>query len=188
MTTITSPRDAIAAGIGFVTEDRKDEGLILDMQIAANTSLVSIKDVTAKGLLSFAKERLMAVQGGARLKLKYGKVTDPASSLSGGNQQKVVLAKWLASQPEILLLDEPTRGVDVGAKAEIYAILKDLAAQGMSMIVVSSELPELISLTDRMLVMSEHKIQGSLMPEDYHQEAILKLAYGQSETPEGQNQ
>ncbi|AZV78489.1 sugar ABC transporter ATP-binding protein [Parasedimentitalea marina] len=185
---ISNPRDAIAAGIGFVTEDRKDEGLILDMDIAANTSLVSIKDVSVKGLLNFAKERLMAIQGGARLKLKYGKASDPASSLSGGNQQKVVLAKWLASHPEILLLDEPTRGVDVGAKAEIYAILKDLAAQGMSMIVVSSELPELITLTDRLLVMSEHKVQGSLMPEDYQQEAILKLAYGQSETPEGQNQ
>jgi ribose transport system ATP-binding protein len=184
---ISSPRDAITAGIGFVTEDRKDEGLILDMDIASNTSLVSIKDVAAKGLLSFAKERLMAVQGGARLKLKYGKVSDPASSLSGGNQQKVVLAKWLASQPEILLLDEPTRGVDVGAKAEIYAILKDLAAQGMSMIIVSSELPELITLSDRMLVMSEHKIQGSLMPKDFQQETILKLAYGQLETPEGQD-
>lgn len=185
---VNSPRDAIAAGIGFVTEDRKDEGLILDMDIAANTSLVSIKDVSAKGLLNSAKERLMAIQGGARLKLKYGKVSHPASSLSGGNQQKVVLAKWLVSHPEILLLDEPTRGVDVGAKAEIYTILKDLAAQGMSMIVVSSELPELITLTDRLLVMSEHKIQGSLMPEDYQQEAILKLAYGQTDTPEGQKQ
>lgn len=183
---IKSPRDAIAAGIGFVTEDRKDEGLILDMDIAANTSLVSIKSISTNGLLRFAKERLMAIQGGERLKLKYGKVSDHASSLSGGNQQKVVLAKWLASHPEILLLDEPTRGVDVGAKAEIYAILKDLAAQGMSMIVVSSELPELITLTDRMLVMSEHQVQGSLMPEDYQQEAILKLAYRQSETPKGQ--
>ncbi|MFW8637524.1 ATP-binding cassette domain-containing protein, partial [Cribrihabitans pelagius] len=145
------------------------------------------RDVSAKGLLSFAKERLLAVQGGARLRLKYGKVSDPAASLSGGNQQKVVLAKWLASQPEILLLDEPTRGVDVGAKAEIYAILKDLAAQGMSMIVVSSELPELITLSDRMLVMSDHKIQGSLMPEDFQQETILKMAYGQLETPKGQD-
>jgi ribose transport system ATP-binding protein len=179
--TIKSPRDAIAAGLGFLTEDRKDEGLILDMSIAANTSLVSIKDVTSKGLVSFAKEREMAIEGGTRLKLKYGKVSDPASSLSGGNQQKVVLAKWLASDPKVLLLDEPTRGVDVGAKAEIYAILKALAAQGVSMIVVSSELPELITLTDRMLVMSEHQIQGTLMPENYQQEAILKLAYGQSE-------
>ncbi|MBU2867392.1 sugar ABC transporter ATP-binding protein [Pacificibacter marinus] len=182
---ICNPADAIAAGIGFVTEDRKDEGLILDMPIATNTSLVSIKEVSSKGLMNLSKERDMAKAGGARLKLKCGSVADPASSLSGGNQQKVVLAKWLASNPEILLLDEPTRGVDVGAKAEIYAILKDLAAQGMSMIVVSSELPELITLTDRMLVMSEHSVQGSLLPENYHQEAILKLAYGQSDTPKG---
>ncbi len=176
---IKNSRDAIRAGIGFLTEDRKDEGLILAMSIAANTSLVSIKDVSSKGLMRFAQERLMATQGGENLKLKYGKVSDPASSLSGGNQQKVVLAKWLASNPAILLLDEPTRGVDVGAKAEIYTILKNLAAQGMSMIVVSSELPELITLADRMLVMAGHQIQGSLMPEEFHQEAILKLAYGQ---------
>ncbi|UOA29182.1 Ribose import ATP-binding protein RbsA (plasmid) [Pseudosulfitobacter sp. DSM 107133] len=182
---INTPRDAIAQGFGFLTEDRKDEGLILDMSIAANTSLVSIRDVSAKGLLRFAEERKMVREGGARLQLKYGKISDAASSLSGGNQQKVVLAKWLASNPRILLLDEPTRGVDVGAKAEIYAILKALSAQGMSMIVVSSELTELITLTDRMLVMSEHRIQGSLTPENYQQEAILKLAYGQIETPQG---
>ncbi|WP_372801033.1 sugar ABC transporter ATP-binding protein [Paracoccus seriniphilus] len=185
---INGPRDAIAAGIGFVTEDRKDEGLILDMPIAANSSLVNIRQVSRHGLLDFARERQMAVEGGARLKLKYGKTSDPVSSLSGGNQQKVVLAKWLANDPEILLLDEPTRGVDVGAKAEIYAILKGLAANGMSMIVVSSELPELITLTDRMLVMSENSIQGILMPQDYDQETILKLAYGQSDVAKGPTQ
>ncbi len=176
---IRHPRDAIAAGIGFVTEDRKDEGLILDMQIAANMTLVSLDDVSSRGLLNFSRERTKAAHGGARLHLKYGKVSDPAASLSGGNQQKLVLAKWLESGPKILLLDEPTRGVDVGAKAEIYAILKDLAAQGMSMIVVSSELPELITLADRILVMAEHRIQGALLPDQFDQEAILKLAYGQ---------
>lgn len=179
---IAGPKDAIAAGIGFVTEDRKDEGLILDMAIAANVSLVGLREMSRRGLLNFIRERRLAAEGGARLKLKYGKVSDPASSLSGGNQQKVVLAKWLQSNPRILLLDEPTRGVDVGAKAEIYAILKDLAAQGMSMIVVSSELPELITLSDRILVMSEHKIQGTLLPNAFDQETILKLAYGQSQS------
>ncbi len=183
--TIANPRAAIQAGIGFVTEDRKDEGLILDMGIAANISLVKIKDVSVHGLLDFARERIMAEQGGARLKLKYGQLSDPTYSLSGGNQQKVVLAKWLESNPSILLLDEPTRGVDVGAKAEIYAILKDLATQGMSMIVVSSEMPELITLADRILVMSEHQIQGALLPVDFKQETILKLAYGQPQTAEG---
>lgn len=176
---IKGPRDAIAAGIGFVTEDRKDEGLILDMPIVANATLVNLSSVSRKGLLDFAAERQAATQGGARLKLKYGKLADAVSSLSGGNQQKVVLAKWLACQPDVLLLDEPTRGVDVGAKAEIYGILRDLAVQGMSMIVVSSELPELISLTDRVLVMAGHRIEGTLDRADYSQERILQLAYGQ---------
>ncbi|MEM9639395.1 MAG: sugar ABC transporter ATP-binding protein, partial [Pseudomonadota bacterium] len=136
---IDGPQDAIAAGIGFVTEDRKEEGLVLDMPISANTSLVDLGAVSRRGLLNFVKEREMAARGGARLKLKYGKLSDAAASLSGGNQQKVVLAKWLAKTPKVLLLDEPTRGVDVGAKAEIYGILRDLAAQGMAMVVVSSE-------------------------------------------------
>lgn len=181
---ITAPRDAIAAGIGFVTEDRKDEGLILGMSIAQNTSLADIKSVSKRGLLHFAKERALAEAGGKRLRLKFGRITDPASSLSGGNQQKVVLAKWLARNPTLLMLDEPTRGVDVGAKAEIYTILRDLAAQGVSMIVVSSELPELITLTDRLIVMSGHKIQGALDRADYSQERILQLAYGQAAKPE----
>ncbi|WP_375230142.1 sugar ABC transporter ATP-binding protein [Roseobacter sp. S98] len=181
---ISGPRDAIAAGIGFVTEDRKDEGLILEMSIAANTSLVDLNSVSRKGLLDFAAERNLATHGGARLRLKYGKLADAVSSLSGGNQQKVVLAKWLAGRPDVLLLDEPTRGVDVGAKAEIYSILRELAEQGMSMIVVSSELPELITLTDRMLVMAGHRIQGTLNSADYSQERILQLAYGQDASTE----
>ncbi len=180
---IAGPADAIAAGIGFVTEDRKDEGLILAMPIAANATLADLGAVSSRGLLHFARERAVAAEGGKRLHLKYGRLSDPAHSLSGGNQQKVVLAKWLARNPAILLLDEPTRGVDVGAKAEIYAILKDLAKQGVSMIVVSSELPELITLTDRLLVMAGHRIEGKLARADYSQERILKLAYGQEDRP-----
>lgn len=181
---IKGPRDAISAGIGFVTEDRKDEGLILEMPIAANATLVDLASVSRRGLLDFGAERHAATQSGARLKLKYGKLADAVSSLSGGNQQKVVLAKWLASRPDILLLDEPTRGVDVGAKAEIYGILRGLAAQGMSMVVVSSELPELITLTDRVLVMAGHRIEGTLSRGDYSQERILQLAYGQQASNE----
>ncbi|MDX1737153.1 MAG: sugar ABC transporter ATP-binding protein, partial [Alphaproteobacteria bacterium] len=147
-----SPRDAINAGIGFVTEDRKDEGLILSMSIAENTSLANLKEISRHGLLKFALEKKLTLQNAARLKLKFGKTTDAASSLSGGNQQKVVLAKWLARKPAILLLDEPTRGVDVGAKAEIYAILKQLAQDGVALLIVSSELPELMTLSDRILV------------------------------------
>ncbi|WP_299678719.1 sugar ABC transporter ATP-binding protein [uncultured Roseobacter sp.] len=181
---ITGPRDAIAAGIGFVTEDRKEEGLILDMPISANASLVDLGAVSRRGLLNFGREREMAAQGGARLKLKYGRLSDHAASLSGGNQQKVVLAKWLAATPKVLLLDEPTRGVDVGAKAEIYGILRDLAAQGVSMLVVSSEMPELITLCDRIMVMAGQEIQGTLARPDYSQERILHLAYGQEQTEE----
>ena len=116
--------------------------------------------------------------------MKYGKLSDAAASLSGGNQQKVVLAKWLAKTPKVLLLDEPTRGVDVGAKAEIYGILRDLAAQGMAMVVVSSELPELITLCDRIMVMAGQEIQGTLARPEYSQERILHLAYGQERTEE----
>ncbi|WP_380250917.1 sugar ABC transporter ATP-binding protein [Kiloniella antarctica] len=178
--TFKGPRDAIAAGIGFVTEDRKDEGLILDMPIAANISLANMRNVSASGLLRFFKEKQQAREGGKRLKLKYGKISDPASSLSGGNQQKVVLAKWLALNPKILILDEPTRGVDVGAKAEIYAILKSLVREGIALLIVSSEMPELMTLSDRILVLSDHQVKGELDRPDFSEENILKLAYGQN--------
>ncbi|MBV6657666.1 MAG: sugar ABC transporter ATP-binding protein [Devosiaceae bacterium] len=174
------PADAIVAGIGFVTEDRKEEGLILSMDLSANTSMASLDAVSSAGLLNFDAERKMAGDGGARLDLKYSALSDPASSLSGGNQQKVVLAKWLARNPQLLLLDEPTRGVDVGAKAEIYTILESLANQGVSMLVVSSELPELMTLADRILVMADHAIQGELARKDFSQAKILALAYGQA--------
>ncbi|WP_428687655.1 sugar ABC transporter ATP-binding protein [Roseibium sp.] len=177
----SGPRDAIAEGIGFVTENRKDEGLILDMAIAANVSLANMGAVSKSGLLQFSAETRQAKASGARLKLKYGRTADPASSLSGGNQQKVVLAKWLARNPKILLLDEPTRGVDVGAKAEIYSILKDLAREGVALLVVSSEIPELMTLADRILVLAGHEIQGELQRADFSEENILKLAYGQTQ-------
>ena len=174
------PRDAIDAGIGFVTEDRKDEGLILDMAIAANATLATLSRVSARGVLRFTQEATIAREGGAKLKLKYGKISDKASSLSGGNQQKVVLAKWLASSPKVLILDEPTRGVDVGAKAEIYAILRNLASEGVALLIVSSELPELMTLSDRVLVLANHQIRGEVDRKNFSQERILRLAYNQS--------
>jgi ribose transport system ATP-binding protein len=177
---LANPAQAIAAGMGFVTEDRKDEGLILSMPIAANTSLASMARVSRFGLLRDGDEAELAAKQGAQLQLKFGRISDAVSSLSGGNQQKVVLAKWLSTNPRVLLLDEPTRGVDVGAKAEIYTILHDLADAGMAMLVVSSELPELMTLCDRILVMAEDIIQGCVLPPDYSEEAILKLAYGQT--------
>ncbi|CTQ56649.1 Ribose import ATP-binding protein RbsA [Roseibium album] len=184
----SGPRDAIAAGIGFVTEDRKDEGLILDMPIAANISLANMQAISRSGLLQFSAENRRSRERGSKLKLKYGKLSDPVASLSGGNQQKVVLAKWLARNPKVLLLDEPTRGVDVGAKAEIYTILKELARQGVALLVVSSEMPELITLADRILVLAEHEIQGELQRPEFSEENILKLAYGQTAMAGEQNQ
>ena len=175
--TFKKPRDAIAAGIGFVTEDRKEEGLILDMSIAQNSSLASIEQVSSAGLMQVSRENELARKNGKMLKLKYGKLKDKVSSLSGGNQQKVVLAKWIARQPEVFLLDEPTRGVDVGAKAEIYSILRSLAREGKALLVVSSEMPELITLCDRIIVLADHQIKGELTRDEFSQERILQLAY-----------
>jgi ribose transport system ATP-binding protein len=174
---LRSPRDAIRAGVGFVTEDRKEEGLILSMPIAANVTMASLADVSRSGLLDQRAENALTERLGADLKLKYGGPGRNASTLSGGNQQKVVLAKWLARKPEILLLDEPTRGVDVGAKAEIYALIRRLAERGLALLVVSSELPELMTLCDRIMVMSQHRIVGTLARAEFSEERILTYAY-----------
>jgi ribose transport system ATP-binding protein len=171
------PKDAIADGIGFVTEDRKDEGLILKMSIASNVTLACMKEVSTLWFLDEDRETGLTRQLGSEIKLKFGKVDDAASTLSGGNQQKVVLAKWLATKPQILLLDEPTRGIDVGAKAEIYALLRRFAERDMALLIVSSELPELMTLCDRIVVMSKHMIAGELRHKECSEEAILKLAY-----------
>ena len=179
------PRDAIAAGIAFVTEDRKEEGLILDMPIAANVSLADMGAVSRRGLMRFDRERHRAQELREKLRIKCGAVTDPASSMSGGNQQKVVLAKWLACAPAVLILDEPTRGVDVGAKAEIYAILRDLVRGGAAMLIVSSEMPELMTLCDRIHVMADHRFAGTLDRADFSGEAILGLAYNRNGTRRG---
>ncbi len=172
-----SPKDAIRDGLGFVTEDRKDQGLILEMAISANISLANLKRISRFGLLDQRKEAQLTRDLGRDIRLKYGGTADAASTLSGGNQQKVVLAKWLANTPKVLLLDEPTRGVDVGAKAEIYALLRGLADQGLALLVVSSELPELITLCDRILVMAKHRIAGEVARADFSEQRILNLAY-----------
>lgn len=172
-----SPKEAINAGIGFVTEDRKDQGLILTMPIAANVTLASLSRVSRAGLLDTKAENAVTERLGSDLKLKYGGPAKHASTLSGGNQQKVVLAKWLARNPQILLLDEPTRGVDVGAKAEIYALIRRLAEKGLALLIVSSELPELMTLSDRIIVMSQHRIVGELPRADFSEEKILTYAY-----------
>jgi ribose transport system ATP-binding protein len=178
---INGPADAIRLGIAFVTEDRKGEGLILPMSISANLSTVNLSSIARAGLLDHGQEAVQAETMRRNLQIKLGHIAHPVSSLSGGNQQKVVLGKWLQIQPRILLLDEPTRGVDVGAKEEIYGILRGLAETGTAILVVSSELPELTGLCDRIMVMSNHQITGQLERGAYSEEALLRLAYGQDE-------
>jgi len=174
------PAHSIRDGIAFVTEDRRHEGLILAMSIACNISLASTADINYGGVLSKVKEQKIALRQSQALELKYGDLQDSVSTLSGGNQQKVVLAKWLARSPDILLLDEPTRGVDVGAKAEIYALIRQLAAQGKAILLVSSDMRELMLLSDRILVMAQHQLIGELSKNNFSQQRILQLAYQQA--------
>ena len=176
-TTIRSPGDAVKAGIGLVPENRKEHGLVLDFPIRVNATMAKLGPLVNRlGFVRRAKERAAAEDLSKRLRLKAGSLNDPASSLSGGNQQKVVLAKWFHAGGDILIFDEPTRGVDVGAKTEIYSLIKSLAAEGRAILVISSEHLELFGLCDRILVMREGRITGELGPHDYTEEKLLKLA------------
>ena len=174
---IASPKDALAHGICLVTENRKEEGLVLDMPTRANLSLARLGAVSRGGLLSAEAENAAARRMVGELQIRLASIAQPVRQLSGGNQQKVVLGKWLLRDPKVLLLDEPTRGVDVGAKAEIHALLERMAAQGMAVLVVSSDLRELIGLCDRMLVMSRGVLVGELPRAQFDEEAILAMAY-----------
>jgi len=174
---ITRPQDALAQGICLVTENRKDEGLILDMPIRANISLASLGAVSRSGWMRAQAEAEAAQQMVAQLQIRLASIQQPVRQLSGGNQQKVVLGKWLLRQPQVLLLDEPTRGVDVGAKAEIHALLERMAAQGLAVLVVSSDLRELMGLCDRLLVMSRGVLVGEVARAQFDEAAILSMAY-----------
>jgi len=174
---IASPADALAHGIALVTENRKEEGLVLDMPIRANLSLARMDAVSQAGLLRPDAETAAAQRMVAELQIRLASLAQPVRQLSGGNQQKVVLGKWLLRDPKVLLLDEPTRGVDVGAKAEIHALLERMAAAGMAVLVVSSDLRELIGLCDRMLVLSRGALVGEVPRAQFDEEAILAMAY-----------
>ncbi len=172
------------AGIGLVPEDRKHQGVILDMPIRNNTTMARLAPVVnALGFLRLRVERVTVEALSKRLRLKSAGIDAPASSLSGGNQQKVVLAKWFHAGTDVIILDEPTRGVDVGAKAEIYALIEELAAAGKAVLVISSEHQELFGLCDRVLVMAEGALQGELRPGDYSEERLLTLAMTRGVTP-----
>lgn len=175
---ITSPVDAIKQGIGFLTEDRKAEGLVLDFSIKDNITLPSTSNFVKNGFFDDKTARLFVQKLVERLGVKSSSEDMVVGDLSGGNQQKVVLAKWIGIAPQVLILDEPTRGVDVGAKREIYQLMNELAERGVPIIVVSSDLPEVIGVSDRVIVMHEGKITGEVMREDATQERIMQFATG----------
>ncbi len=170
---LKSPRDAINAGIAYVTEDRKGNGLVLFNSIKVNTSLANMAGVASKGVIDADKEYQVAVEYKDKLKTKTPTVEQNVGNLSGGNQQKVLLAKWMFADPNILILDEPTRGIDVGAKYEIYCIINDLVAAGKSVLMISSELPEVIGMSDRIYIMNEGRMVGEISAAEATQENIM---------------
>jgi ribose transport system ATP-binding protein len=176
--TIKNPHDAIKAGIAFVTEDRKSQGLILELSVRENFSITNLDKISAKSLISSQKEVSMVDEMIEKLRVKTSGRELSVKSLSGGNQQKIVIGKWLGMNPKILILDEPTRGVDVGAKKEIYQLMNDLTKQGVAIIMVSSELPEILGMSDRILVIHEGKLAGTLNKSDASQEKIMQFATG----------
>jgi L-arabinose transport system ATP-binding protein len=173
---IRNPQDAIRAGIGFVPEERKAQALLMDRSVRDNVSLAMLRSISVGHVVRRREERRITADYVRRLAIRTPSLEQVVANLSGGNQQKVVLARWLVSNPRVLILDEPTRGVDVGAKAEIYHVINDLSAEGLAIIVISSELPEILALSDRVLVMRAGRISGELAREDATEERILALA------------
>jgi len=175
---ISNPLQAKKHGIGYVTEDRKSEGLVVDFSIKDNIMLTNLDKASRLGIIDRKKETNFVDKLIKKLGVRTSGAAQTAKSLSGGNQQKVVIAKWLGDEPKILILDEPTRGVDIGAKKEIYQIINDLAEQGVAILMISSELPEVIGMADRVLVMHEGKITGEVTKEEMTQEKIMYYATG----------
>ncbi len=176
------PSEAIARGVYLAPEDRKRHGLVLPMSIAQNTSLPAVRGYARFGFLNRARERRVAEAEVARFRVKAPSIQTRVVNLSGGNQQKVVLGKWLAMQPRVLILDEPTRGIDVGAKAEIYRHMASLAQEGLTILMVSSEMEEVLGMSDRVVVMRERRIAGVLTRARASAERVAFLMTGQSET------
>ena len=176
-----SPAAAMAAGIGYVPEDRRQQGLVMDMSIQQNVALASLARLRRGGLIRSAAERAFATDWAQRLRLRYGRLTDSVSTLSGGNQQKVVLAKWLGRYPALLIVDEPTRGIDIATKADVHELLVRLAGDGVAILMISSELPEVLHLGDRILVMREGRLTAEYAHADASEEKIMSAATGQLE-------
>jgi ABC-type sugar transport system ATPase subunit len=178
---IKNPNKAINVGINCVTEDRKNEGLILGQSVMKNISLASIKKISQLGFIQEEKERILTNKKRDSLSIKCASMSQMVSTLSGGNQQKVVIAKWLLSDPKVLILDEPTRGIDVGAKVEIYEIMNELVDQGVAIVMISSDLMEIMGISDRIAVMNEGRIDCTMNIQDATQEKILAHSIGCAE-------
>ena len=170
---LTSPTDAIKHGIAYVTEDRKGNGLVLSQSIKVNTSLANLEAISHNTVIDEDKEHAVAEEYREKLRTKTPSVEQLVGNLSGGNQQKVLLAKWMFTEPDVMLLDEPTRGIDVGAKYEIYCIINDLAAAGKCVVMISSELPEVLGMSDRIYIMNEGKFVGEMKASEATQENIM---------------
>ena len=175
---IRTPSDAIERKLALLTEDRKAQGLLLEQSVSNNIVLASLKKIQRRGVLDENRQYLAAQKYTEDIHIKISSVQTRARNLSGGNQQKVVLAKWLMTEPQILILDEPTRGIDVGAKFEIYNMMLELVEQGYSIVMISSELPEILGMSDRILVMHEGRVSGELGREEATQEKVMCLATG----------
>jgi len=177
---IKNPRQAIAAGIGFITEDRKTEGLLLEKSIAENIEITNLNKVSKNAVMNKNAGKELVQKGIDEFHIKCFNADHLCNNLSGGNQQKVVLAKWIYTDPKILILDEPTRGVDIGAKKEIYSVINDMAARGVAVIMVSSELPEVLGMSDRIMVVHEGHVTGIIDGRTANQEKVMTLATGGS--------
>ena len=173
---IRSTVDALRAGMGFVPEDRKEQGLILKMSVQHNTSIAALTSVANGWFLDKKRERELTAEYVDKLKVKTPSQEQRVMNLSGGNQQKVVIAKWMATNPTVLILDEPTRGIDVGAKKEIHLLMSELVQQGVAIIMISSELPEILGMSDRIYVMHDGRIKGEIARENATQESVMKMA------------
>ena len=173
-----APSLAMAAGIALVPEDRRAQGLVMDMSIERNIGLTGLHASSRAGLMNRAHERSRALDWAVRLQVKYARLGDLVGTLSGGNQQKVVLAKWLATAPDILIVDEPTRGIDVGTKAEVHRLLSQLAADGVAVLMISSDLPEILGMADRVLVMHEGRIAAEIPRAEATEQSVMAAATG----------
>ena len=174
-----SPLAAMSSGMALVPEDRRQQGLVMDMSIDDNVALASLARLSRFGLIFGSSERALAATWAGKLQLKFGRLRNAVATLSGGNQQKVVLAKWLARDPQLLIVDEPTRGIDVGTKAEVHRILDGLVADGMAVLMISSELPEVLGMADRVLVLREGRLTAELTRKEASEDTIMRAATGQ---------